>query len=192
MNILEKICAENTFKSLDIYYTGIHDRSSCNTINDDLKYFLQSKSNKVIVLNDYFSHFEINGNTDIFENNLQFEFTTLSDFYNSTLTTSNYMEFIILPEIYNDVKQNMKEIFKIIYDVISFNLHNSYEKYEIEDYLSKLHNITDLNTFKIDKNIDFTKIILFDIIDNIMLEYKEDEESETENNTEVDIDVMNE
>ena len=101
------------------------------------------------------------------------------------------MEFIILPEIYNDVKQNMKEIFKIIYDVISFNLHNSYEKYEIEDYLSKLHNITDLNTFKIDKNIDFTKIILFDIIDNIMLEYKEDEESETENNTEVDIDVMN-
>ena len=44
------------------------------------------------------------GDKTIFEDNLIFEFRSLSDFYKSTINISNYVEFIILPENFKDVK----------------------------------------------------------------------------------------
>lgn len=188
MDILANICVPNTFKSYyynnNLYYKGLLDRSISYNIDDIMLY----ESNQVILLNDYFSCLEIKGDKTIFEDNLIFEFRSLSDFYKSTINISNYVEFIILPENFKDVKIYLKEICNIIYISISNNLNQLYDNIDITEYLGKLNNITDLNSFIIDPNIDFTKMIMFDMSNNTMVEYKEEEE-ETFTDLEVDEEI---
>ena len=191
MNIIDKICVTNTFNYNNNYYTGLLDKTTFSNIDDSMKTFFSNNMNKVIVFNDYFSCLEINCDKTIFDNDLICEFRKLSDFYKCELNTSVFMEFIILPLNLTDIKTNMKEIFNIIYNSISTNLHQLYDEEDINLYLSQLQLFTDVNTFKIDPKIDFNKTIIFDLENSTLSEYTEeietDELLDNENDTMIDI-----